>query len=623
MHVRAAGGAGDRPGRRKIIAPRARRGLALVGGLLAAAASGSLRLDAQDSGAIPPALYASLTWRCIGPFDGGPVASVVGEAGVPGAYTITTPSGGAWRTIDGGDTWSSIELPGLSRVSDPSAGGSTNQPGGGDARRWVDPANPRRIARTEAQGIAVSLDAGATWTPFRHLPIAEVARLAPHERPLESATSRRMIAGAAVTVSIADPVRAGLVFAGTNDGVYVSFDNGVRWDPLRLNMPAVAINDLDIRGDDLVAATQGRSIWMLDDISPLRQVTAASASAPAMLYTPAAAVARSDGVYLDYYLGAPPTGEITLQVSDAAGRVVHAAGSAAMNGDDRWLPVARPLPDGPGHHRVAWNLRFDPPPSPHHRFARLAPALVDDPSDPDGPRVLAGSYRVTLVVGGRTYTQPLVVRDDPASTPEAREAARRRFALAMQAYDAMQSAHRGFLQLARARPPIKALAASPDPDLASAAADLDARLAALDGSDWTGLVIPDADDESLDLEEDAKEGKHPDFVPPKPVSLSKDYDDPTSVLGRNFANVDHAPAFAIVGTTLGETLARIDRAAGAPDALAAQDYATKCEQLASVLDQWRGINAQDVPRLNVELARRRLAAVPIAGSVPVLSCPAR
>ena len=95
---------------------------------------------------------------------------------------------------------------------------------------------------------------------------------------------------------------------------------------------------------------------------------------------------------------------------------------------------------------------------------------------------------------------------------------------------------------------------------------------------------------------DEKEGKHPDFVPPKPVSLSKDYDDPTSVLGRNFANVNHAPAFAILGTKLGEMLTRIGRGTDAPDALAVQNYATSCQQLAGVLDAWRAINAQDLPR---------------------------
>jgi hypothetical protein len=159
---------------------------------------------------------------------------------------------------------------------------------------------------------------------------------------------------------------------------------------------------------------------------------------------------------------------------------------------------------------------------------------------------------------------------------------------------------------------------SADPDVAAAAAALDARLAALDGSDWTGLVIPDADDEAQEVDE--KEGKHPDFVPPKPVSLSKDYDDPTTVLGRNFANVDHAPAFAILGTKLGEMVTRIGRGTDAPDALAIQNYASSCEQLAGVLDAWRTINSQDLPRMNADLAKRRLPPLAVASGVPSIVC---
>ncbi|HKW00801.1 MAG TPA: hypothetical protein VJN96_13330 [Vicinamibacterales bacterium] len=584
------------------------RGLVLAGtAIVAAAASGSLRAGAQNSGAIPPALYADLTWRCTGPFDGGPVASVEGVAGQPGVYTIVTPGGSAWKTTDGGGTWASIERPIVTSAA-------------GDPHRWVDPANPRRIAQTQAQGIAVSLDGGGTWVASRHLPIAEVARLSPRARAAEPPESRRQIAGAPVTVSIADPVRTGLVFAGTRTGVFVSFDNGARWASLQLNLPAVAINDLDIRGNNLIAATQGRSTWTLEDISPLRQIDGATASAAARLFAPADVVARSSGgVSVDYYLGASPARAVTLEVLDATGRVVHAASSVAADPNDHWLPLVRPLPISPGHHRVVWDLRVDPPSSPHHRFARLAPALFhDEPADPAGPMVTAGNYRVRLTAGGRTYTQPLVVRSDPAVSPAALQ---QQFDLAMKAYDAMQIAHRGFLQLARTRTQIRPLLTSSDSDVAAEAATLDTRLAALDGSDWTGLVIPDADDEAQEVDE--KEGKHPDFVPPKAVSLSKDYDDPTSVLGRNFANVDHAPAFAIVGTKLGEMLTRIGRGSDAPDALALQNYATSCEQLAGVLDAWRTINAQDLPKMNVELSKRRLPALAVAANVPAIACAAK
>ncbi len=432
-----------------------------------------------------------------------------------------------------------------------------------------------------------------------------------------------------MTVSIADPARAGLIFAGTAAAVYVSFDNGVRWSPLQLNMPAVAITDLDIRGHDLVAATRGRSVWVLEDISPLRQAMAPAAAAPPILFKPSDAwlpPPGSDddaGVYLDYVIGPAATGDVTLDVIDATGRIVHHAQSAPSDPADRWLPVMAPLATSPGHHRVSWNLRFDPPPSPHHRYAQFARALFEHaPADPDGPPVLAGTYGVRLTAAGRTSTQSLVVRNDPHASATDLQAQRRQFDLAMKSYRAMEIAHRGFLQLAQVRQPIKALMSSPDADLAAIATDLDTRLNVIDGSDWTGLIIPDVDEDTGEIEEEEEFVKHPDFVPPKAVSLSKDYDDPTSILGRKFANVAHAPALAILATTLGGLVTKSGRATAAPDEAALSAYAHACADLAGVLDQWRIINAVELPRLNGNLSARKLPLLPIAAAVPAMPCTA-
>jgi hypothetical protein len=591
--------------------------LALAGTLTVAAAAAAAHVRAQ---AISPDLYAGLTWRCIGPFEGGPVASVTGVPGEAGVYVITTPSGGVWKTVDGGDTWASIESQSVAAVTT-------------DPHRWTDPANPRRIVRTEAQGIAVSLDGGETWVASRHLPIAEVARIVPREHQAEPAARRRNIAGMPVNVSIVDPTRAGLIFAGTNDSVHVSFDAGVHWESLRLNLPSVSINDLDIRGNNLVAATQGRSVWVLDDISPLRQLGAATASAAAILFKPADAVLfKPDsaaepspaGANLDYYLGASSGREVRLEILDLRGRVVHAATSATPDSTDPWLPVMRPLSAAPGHHRVVWNLRLDPPPAQKHHYAQLARTLFEDtPADPDGPLVLAGSYRVRLTVGAHVYSQPLVVHNDAhvGEAPATLLAQRRHFDLVMKVYDAMQIAHREFVQLARVREQLRPMLTSPDPEVALAAADLDARLADLDGSDWTGLVVPDADDEAGEVDE--KEGKHPDFVPPKPVSISQDYDDPTSILGRRFANVDHAPAFATVSAAFGGMLTKTADTAAAPNTVAVADYERSCRQLSGVLEAWKAINVQDLPHFNAQLATWKLPALSIATSVPAIVCGSR
>ena len=325
------------------------------------------------------------------------------------------------------------------------------------------------------------------------------------------------------------------------------------------------------------------------------------------------------GVYLDYYLGSSASDGVSIEVTDDGGRIVHAVSSAAPDPADRWLAVTRPLPSSAGPHRVRWALRVDAPPAPHHRFAQLARAAFENvPPDPDGPLVPPGTYHVRLTVGGKVYSQPLIVRSD--ASPAALDAAHQAFDLATQAYGAMLVSHRGFQQLARLRAAVRPLLASADPDLAAAATDLDTRLAAIDGSDWTGLVIPDADNGADESEEDAKEGKHPDFVPPAPVSITKDYDDPTTILGRAFENVAPAPAFAIISTRLGDLLTRVEAARAAPDPLATDTWAQGCADLAGVLDAWRAINAVDLPRLNAELAARQQSALPIATDIPSIAC---
>ena len=574
---------------------------------MAVTAGVSLRVVAMPAPAVEPSLYAELTWQCTGPFDGGPVASVTGVAGVAGSYVLTTPTGTAWKTIDGGGTWTPID-------------GAPATTSSADPHRWVDPSNPRRIVRTSATGIEVSLDAGQTWVGSHHLPIADVEHLPAHEHAVEAPTAARTVAGRLVNVSIADSAKPGLIFAGTSDGVFVSFDAGAEWSSLRQNMPAVAITDLDIRGHDLVAATRGRSIWTLDDITPLRQITDTTASAAAILFKPAEGV-QPGRVFIDYYVGGSARG-VSMDIADASGRAIRTWKSGASS-TDPWLPATRPLETSAGGHRIAWTMRYDAPPSPHHRFAQLARPLFETLSpEPDGPRVLPGTYRVRLTIGGQVFTQPLVVRGAAGATATADE--RARFDLEIKADEAMQAAHRGFLQLHALRDRVKPLLSATDPDLALAAADLDTKLAGIDGSDWTGLVIPDVDeDNQAELDEEAKEGKHPDFVPPKSVSLSKDYDDPTTVLGRSFTNVDPPPAFAIVGTRLGEIIARVERAAGAPDALATDNYDVSCQRLASVLDTWRAINAADVPHLNRELRRRRRAPLTVASAIPTIACAAK
>ncbi|HVB37615.1 MAG TPA: hypothetical protein VND92_03725, partial [Vicinamibacterales bacterium] len=226
-----------------------------------------------------------------------------------------------------------------------------------------------------------------------------------------------------------DPARKGLLYAGTETGVYVSFDDGDHWQSLQLNLPTASVRDLTIHGNDLAIATHGRSFWILDDLTPLRQADAQVADAAAHLFTPETALRiheaatytiaaggvgqnPPDGAVLDYDLGKAPAGEISLEVVDGRGHVAFhassvpmaqvAAGVASGPGDST---MRRPLSKAVGMHRVVWNLRY-PVPAP-------IPGAAYDERPPRGILALPGAYQVKLTADGRTYTAPLTVKNDP------------------------------------------------------------------------------------------------------------------------------------------------------------------------------------------------------------------
>ncbi|MGH9535131.1 MAG: hypothetical protein ACRD2E_09755 [Terriglobales bacterium] len=249
--------------------------------------------------------------------------------------------------------------------------------------------------------------------------------------------------GAIVRVVRADPRRAGLLYAGTETGVYVSFNDGGQWQSLQLNLPTVSVRDLAIRDGDLVAATYGRAFWILDDLSPLRQLTAQIAAAPAHLFAPRPAFrllrdANYDtplppeipagtnppsGAILDYSLSAPPAGPIALAIYDASGQLVRRFTSSPLPAKvirpiaspvvpDYWMANPQPLPTAVGLNRFAWDLRYPAPPSLAHNYP-ISAIEHETPAEPLGPQVVPGTYRVQLTANGQTYTQPLVVRRDP------------------------------------------------------------------------------------------------------------------------------------------------------------------------------------------------------------------
>ena len=237
-----------------------------------------------------------------------------------------------------------------------------------------------------------------------------------------------------------DRVKAGLLFAGTSRGAFVSFDDGGNWQPLQLNLPTTGINDLTIHGDDLIAATEGRSLWVLDDFSPLRQLGSAP-PAGATLFPPATAYrvgANQNrdtplpldeprtfnppaGAVIDYVLPASAHGPVTLEIVDARGQVVRSFRSdvtperpeAGQYFAEDWLQPPKPLPAGPGHNRFVWDLRGPRPKALEYEYSIAAVPGADTPELPQGLFALPGTYQVRLTADGRTLTQPLQVALDP------------------------------------------------------------------------------------------------------------------------------------------------------------------------------------------------------------------
>jgi photosystem II stability/assembly factor-like uncharacterized protein len=249
-----------------------------------------------------------------------------------------------------------------------------------------------------------------------------------------------------------DPVRKGLLYAGTETSVYVSFDDGDRWQSLQLNLPTSSMRDLDVHGDDLIVGTYGRSIWILDDLTPLRQVDAQVAASEVHFFKPQTAMRwrwdmnqdtplpietpvgqnPPDGAIVDYYLKSAPAGEITLTIADARGAVVRRytstpppAPTLPANVPEYWFAPPVALPKAAGLNRFAWNLRYpNPKVLPFGYFGGFLKYVEYTLADhaipgqtpreqPEGALVAPGEYVATLEVNGRSYRQPITVKPDP------------------------------------------------------------------------------------------------------------------------------------------------------------------------------------------------------------------
>ena len=237
-----------------------------------------------------------------------------------------------------------------------------------------------------------------------------------------------------------DPRRRGLLYAGTERTVYVSFDDGDHWQSLRNNLPATSIRDLVIKDDDLVVGTHGRGFWILDDVTPLRQLTAQVTAEPVHLFRPQLATRvrwnmytdtpmpqeepagrnPPDGAILNYRLAGDARGPVTLEILDARGSLVRRYSSddppeqpvEGRNIPDYWIRPPQRLSAAAGSHRFVWDLRHPRPAVPSFSYP-IAAVYRDTEKEPRGSWVLPGRYTVRLTVDGARHEQPLVVRMDP------------------------------------------------------------------------------------------------------------------------------------------------------------------------------------------------------------------
>ena len=262
-----------------------------------------------------------------------------------------------------------------------------------------------------------------------------------------------------------DSNRQGLLFCGTEQAVYFSLDDGENWQPLRLNMPATSIRDLVVHNDDIVVGTHGRSFWILDDITPLRQINQQVATADTFLFAPQTAIRirRSvhtdtpfppeepagqnppDGAIINYVLKEKSAKPIVMEIFDSSNKLIR-----RFSSDDKplpydenklrfptyWLRPPQILPNEAGMQRFVWDLQYPNPPSDNYDLP-ISAIYKNTPFVPEGVFVMPNNYVVKLTVNGKTYTQSLTVKMDPRVTTSTADL-QQQFTLSMQAYEGVK-----------------------------------------------------------------------------------------------------------------------------------------------------------------------------------------
>jgi photosystem II stability/assembly factor-like uncharacterized protein len=538
-----------------------------------------------DAGAHWTALSGDLTTRGgaqlasrsdgAAPASNSAIMSMSLSRAAPGLIWVGTNNGLIKVTRDGGKTWNDASIEGIPRVERAEVFSIEDSP--------FDPGSAYAVLDNYRLGdytpyVYRTRDFGKTWT--------RITTGLPEHQP--SGSFARFVR--------ADPQKRGLLFAGTESGVYVSFDDGDHWQSLQQNLPTTSVRDAVIKDNDLIVTTYGRGFWALDDISPLRQLATTTASEPAHLFKPGDAyrIRRNvgadtpfppevphalnppEGTLIDYWLAAAPASDVTLDVLDASGALVRHLTSAPGTPvpeaarppePNFWIAPPFSLPKNAGENRTSWDLRYESPRTFSHSF-EINANPGETPPSPQGALVLPGTYTLRLTVDGRTSTSTVTVKNDPRS-PATLEQLRAQHALQVKIMRAIDISYEGHRIVTALRDSVRGVDST-----AALGAQLDT-LAGLDAARGRG----------------------------------------------RFGGGQAAPSFRSINNALANELTAQEAADMAPTQAALAAYASVCQDLARVVASWQRLSTSELATLNATLKSRGRAALALAkGEVKAPSC---
>jgi hypothetical protein len=466
-----------------------------------------------------------------------------------------------------------------------------------------------------------------------------------------------------------DPVRKGLLYAGTENALYVSFDDGDHWQSLQLNFPASDVRDLGVHGDDLVAATYGRAIWILDDLSPLRQASVEIYSANAYLLKPANTIRARwdndqetplppetpagknppDGAIFDYYLKSAPTGVLTLEIHDAQGKFVRRFTSIAAQPDttpknvpDYWFGPMPALSKNVGHNRFVWDLRYDSPKTlPFSYYGNILDYVeytLSDHAIPEdtpreqtlGPIAVPGQYEAILIANGVLMKQPFTITLDPRVHVSQVDLVKQLDAL-NRIGAGLESSYQAYLTIVPIREAITARqksledfikqhrpAEKQNPPGKSSTGEAPSAATQPPNSSDAATQSPHAKDAAAEPKENAEAKES--AAKPVQVAEGQDLADALKDLDKKIALAQEgtftAPGIGPAHRDLARLSFMIESGDAAPSQTAAAALDESCTSLNKNIVAWRDIAAQGFAPINTLLAKYNLAPLPAPQSPP-------